>query len=411
MTFEADATSAIDALTKRAPGQTVEQYLEANPPAQPTPAAPAPVEPAAQPANVVNEPVVTPVVQPEAAPVVTPQAEPQNNGITVTPAAEPVVTEPAVDFKAERDRLQAEREQIQKERDDYKSRLDEIEPVIPHIKNPFADPIIHQLNHFVSKSGIKDIRFATEVLNTSPEQIKSDPLRAIALAEGLSNPDLAAMGVEKLMLNALYENGIDRDTPMAEWPEDIKLKMEVKAARALKTISDRKAEWGSPEDFYVTSQAKAKEQQEIQQAQVKEWQRIVPGVLSEVKELNYDVDVKGIKMNVKVALSQTDIEDAFRKVTHIIPTLTADDKGRSALKSHLEEALRSAKQVQVAQAIAEEYDRTHRANVEQEIHRAKYNGAPAVNIHSPETNTNKKLDEASEAISQLGKPKPRPLTH
>lgn len=287
-----------------------------------------------------------------------------------------------------------------------KQQWDEVAPVLntlPYLKNPFANQNIHQLNTFVSKTGISDLRFASDVLSTTDEQLKADPLLAIAIAEGLQNPEMAGLGTARLIRGAAIESGIDPSTPKDELSEDDLLKLDLKAARAMKVISEKKSEWTNSEDYFISSQAKEKADSEARQTRIKEWQKAVPQVLSGFSEVGFEFEVEGLgKVPVKVALSSQEVEEAFREVaSQMIQSLNPDEAGIQKLKSNLTDRLRSAKALEAIKAAYKYYDDNHKAVVEQKLRQEKHNGAPPIEQGGKTPDGTVPLDEARSAILEM----------
>lgn len=287
-----------------------------------------------------------------------------------------------------------------------KQQWDEVAPVLntlPYLKNPFANQNIHQLNTFVSKTGISDLRFASDVLSTTDEQLKADPLLAIAIAEGLQNPEMAGLGTARLIRGAAIESGIDPSTPKDELSEDDLLKLDLKAARAMKVISEKKSEWTNSEDYFISSQAKEKADSEARQTRIKEWQKAVPQVLSGFSEVGFEFDVEGLgKVPVKVALSSQEVEEAFREVaSQMIQSLNPDEAGIQKLKSNLTDRLRSAKALEAIKAAYKYYDDNHKAVVEQKLRQERHNGAPPIEQGGKTPDGTIPLDEARSAILEM----------
>lgn len=287
-----------------------------------------------------------------------------------------------------------------------KQQWDEVAPVLntlPYLKNPFANQNIHQLNTFVSKTGISDLRFASDVLSTTDEQLKADPLLAIAIAEGLQNPEMAGLGTARLIRGAAIESGIDPSTPKDELSEDDLLKLDLKAARAMKVISEKKSEWTNSEDYFISSQAKEKADSEARQTRIKEWQKAVPQVLSGFSEVGFEFEVEGLgKVPVKVALSSQEVEEAFREVaSQMIQSLNPDEAGIQKLKSNLTDRLRSAKALEAIKAAYKYYDDNHKAVVEQKLRQERHNGAPPIEQGGKTPDGTIPLDEARSAILEM----------
>ncbi len=321
----------------------------------------------------------------------TPPAQPDAVIPPVTHAGTPPVDAPVenaelIELRAERDRINAEREQYLRERDEYKGKWGEVEPilnVLPSAKNPFANASIHQLNHFVQKTGISDLGFAQEVLNISNDKLQENPLKAIAISQVLANPALASIGLDNLMRNAALKNGIDPDVPMSEWTADNKLVIGVEAATALKNVTDKKTELGEPDDYFLLLDREAKSQTENRTRLEQEWAKATPQLLSEITKLNSEIEIEGVgKVTSEVALSQTEVQGILDQIKGTLLRINPDEQGRAQVKNILVNALRSASYEKGIEAAVRNYHNNHSANVEQKIRQAQVNGGP-INLQNP----------------------------
>ena len=287
---------------------------------------------------------------------------------------------------------------------ELKSKWDEVEPIVnvlPSVKSPFADPAIHQLNHFVQKTGIKDLKFAQEVLNISPERLQEDPLRAIAISQILANPNLASIGLENLMRNAALKNGIDPDMDMSEWSADNKLVIGVEAATALKNVTDKKTEFGQPDDFFVISDREAKSQAENRVRLEQEWAKATPQLLSEITKLNSEIEIEGIgKVTSEVALSQSEVQGILDQLKGTLQRIAPDEQGRAQVKNILVNALRSASYEKGIEAAVRNYHDNYKADVEQKVRQAQVNGGP-INLPNPSKTGDRTLSPADLELERI----------
>lgn len=289
---------------------------------------------------------------------------------------------------------------------ELKSKWEEVEPIVnvlPSVKSPFADPAIHQLNHFVQKTGIKDLGFAQEVLNISADRLQEDPLRAIAISQVLANPALASIGLDNLMRNAALKNGIDPDVPMSEWTSDNKLVIGVEAATALKNVTDKKAEFGQPDDFFVISDREAKSQAENRARLEQEWAKATPQLLSEITKLNSEIEIEGVgKVTSEVALSQSEVQGILDQIKGTLLRINPDEQGRAQVKNILVNALRSASYEKGIEAAVRNYHDNYKADVEQKVRQAQVNGGP-INLPIPSKSGERTLSPADLELERIMK--------
>jgi hypothetical protein len=385
MSEQADVVITPDiALEAHNQGLSPQEFASKNPEFAARYQPPTPVEPPAQP----SAPVAQPSGQSAPSPLATPSATPSSGGTGFDYSRFNNATN-ADEAYAEWDKIRAKAEEhdtFLPKYNELKNKWEEVEPIVnvlPSVKSPFADPAIHQLNHFVQKTGIKDLKFAQEVLNISADRLQEDPLRAIAISQILANPALASIGLENLMRNAALKNGIDPDMDMSDWSSDNKLVIGIEAATALKNVTDKKSEFGQPDDFFVISDREAKSQAENRSRLEQEWSKATPQLLSEITKLNSEIEIEGVgKVTSEVALSQSEVQGILDQLKGTLQRINPDEQGRAQVKNILINAMRSASYEKGIEAAVRNYHDNYKADVEQKVRQAQVNGGP-INLTNP----------------------------
>lgn len=239
---------------------------------------------------------------------------------------------------------------------------------IPHVQNPFVNETVHKVNHFMQKTGIHDLNIATQVLGTTDDQLKSDPIKAIVMADVVSNPQMAQVGIDKLYRAAAREAGVDPATPYSEWPDDVKETLEVRAAKALITIGEKRKEWETPTDFFANLQQQRQETETRTRQAAEAWEKELPVLFSGMNKIAREVEVEGVgKVTSEVALSAEEVNSIVTSLKPNLARLPLNDAGKQQAKALVENELRSAMLDKLIAAAVKNYDSGVRANVEQEI--------------------------------------------
>ena len=257
--------------------------------------------------------------------------------------------------------------------------------VAPLIETPFVTQDVAKVNTFMRATGIHDIRLAGEVMGTSDEELKSNPVKAIVMSKLLTNPSLAAVGMDKLYRAAARESGINPETAPENWDPEVKETLEVKAAEALITIGEKRKSWEQPNDFFANLQHRKQEQDRLLNEARQNWDKEIPVLVNSVSKLTREVEVEGIgKVTSEVALSPDEVKSVVEAIKPQLLALPVNDQGKAQAKNLVETVLRSAAIDKFIQSAIKAYDSQHRANIEQQIRKEKSNGKP---VGSPPVGT------------------------
>jgi hypothetical protein len=251
--------------------------------------------------------------------------------------------------------------------------------VADYIKNPFSDPKVAELNNFVAKTGIKDFRVATEILSLDLDAVKKDPALAIAVSDALSDPNLASMGLDRLKKAALIGVGADLDSSFDDLDETVKLKLEVAATKALKTITDKSSEWKTDNSIFAKWETDARSAKEKQNNVAQEWSRRMPSVVSGLSEIAEEYTLpSGEKVTAKVTVTPQEVSQVLQGIAPQVLSINPDDQGQAQLAQTVRVILQAQKQGELLKSAIESYDKAVRAEVEQRVRKELVNGAPEV---------------------------------
>lgn len=345
---------------------------------------------AANPAPVVETPIVeTPIVE-------TPIVE---TPVVETP--EPTPT-PTFDWSkygvSGEDELTARLSEANELKEKFKA-VEQDLAVLPQVKNPFANDTLMQLNNFISKTGINDLALASEVIGANIDTLKSDPIKAMALELAISDPKMAAMGMAKLSEYVAQKNGVDLSEYKGEGYE-LPVTLQVDGLRALDAIENKKKEFATNDNFFVSLQNKATEQQREFAEKQGKWDVIIPNLRSSVKALTVDVDtqVEGVgKVSLNIAVSEQDVQSALEglKQAGLFNMASPDEKGVAAVRGVLENNLRLANM----ETIIRESVKAAEGKIREGIVKENHNIAPVTTPRTTTTPNEKVVSAAEQAVN------------
>jgi hypothetical protein len=355
------------------------QYLQENPTPEPTP------EPSAEPAP-------TPTPEPIA---------PTNGEPTPTPESTQ-----SYDFSkfgvTSEDELRQRLDKYNTLETEYNT-LKQESSALEHVRNPFANETIMQINNFIAKTGINDFNLAQQVLTTTKEQLSKDPLQALVLNEAISDPELAKIGLDKLRTYVANKNGVD----LSEYGEEgyeLPVSLQVDGVKALNNIEKKKEEFVGNDNFFLTLQNQAQEQQRLTSERDAQWEQQLPSVKSSVKAVTMEVDTKveGVgKIPITLAVSEQEVSSALEnlKSVGVLGMANPDEKGIQAVRSAIESSLRNSK----IEAFVVEGIKAAEGKIRERIIAEKHNLAPITDRPAPTKPVDKVVSPAEEFLNNFGK--------
>jgi len=355
------------------------QYLQENPSSQ-------------------NEP--TPSAEP--APASTPESIAPTNG---EPTSTPEPTQ-SYDFSkfgvTSEDELRQRLDKYNTLETEYNT-LKQESSALEHVRNPFANETIMQINNFIAKTGINDFNLAQQVLTTTKEQLSKDPLQALVLNEAISDPELAKIGLDKLRTYVANKNGVD----LSEYGEEgyeLPVSLQVDGVKALNNIEKKKEEFVGNDNFFLTLQNQAQEQQRLTSERNAQWEQQLPSVKSSVKAVTMEVDTKveGVgKIPITLAVSEQEVSSALEnlKSVGVLGMANPDEKGVQAVRSAIESSLRNSK----IEAFVVEGIKAAEGKIRERIIAEKHNLAPITDRPAPTKPVDKVVSPAEEFLNSFGR--------
>jgi hypothetical protein len=345
-----------------------------------------------------NEP--TPSAEP--APTPTPEPIAPTNG-EPTPTPEPTQSYDFSKFGVtSEDELRQRLDKYNTLESDYNT-LKQESSALEHVRNPFANETIMQINNFIAKTGINDFNLAQQVLSTTKEQLSKDPLQALVLNEAISDPELAKIGLDKLRTYVANKNGVD----LSEYGEEgyeLPVSLQVDGVKALNNIEKKKEEFVGNDNFFLTLQNQAQEQQRLTSERDAQWEQQLPSVKSSVKAVTMEVDTKveGVgKIPITLAVSEQEVSSALEnlKSVGVLGMANPDEKGIQAVRSAIESSLRNSK----IEAFVVEGIKAAEGKIRERIIAEKHNLAPITDRPAPTKPVDKVVSPAEEFLNSFGK--------
>jgi hypothetical protein len=232
------------------------------------------------------------------------------------------------------------------------SKYKEIEPqlsVLDQVKNPFANDSIAALNNFVSKTGIDNLALASDILNTTTDDLKSDPLKALAIQEILNNPSLSTLSIAKLREYAASKNGVD----LSEYGQegyDLPVSLIVDGAKAIQNIEDKRKEFANINNYFVDLQKNTLENQRVINERVDKWNVATPQITSSIKAIDVKIPspLEGVDdITVSVAVSAEEVKSAFEGLKGFFYNMDANTEGFAQAQQAIVNTLRLSKQNEI----------------------------------------------------------------
>jgi len=336
----------------------------------------------------------------------TTQVETQQEVVAETETTETTQVAPSYDFSkfgvASEDELKSKLERLNSLETDYNT-LKQEASVLEHVKNPYANETVMQINNFIAKTGINDFNLAQQVLTTTKEDLAKDPLKALVLNEAISDPELAKIGLDKLRTYVANKHGVDLNEYGQEGYE-LNVSLQVDGIKALNNIEKKKEEFVGNDNFFLNLQNQAQEQQRLTSERNTQWEQQLPSVRSSVKAVTMEVDtnIEGVgKIPISLAVSEQEVSSALEnlKSVGVLGMANPDEKGVQAVRSAIESSLRSSK----IDAFVVEGIKAAEGKIRERIIAEKHNLAPITDRPAPQKAADKVVSPAEEFLNSIGR--------
>ncbi len=251
------------------------------------------------------------------------------------------------------------------------------------IKNPFANEAIASLNSFVQKTGISDLSIASQFINSTDEQLKANPLRAMAIAEIISNPMLAEAGLSTVEKSVARKMGLEAGATFDDLDEDTKELLKVEAFKSLKTIQDKRTEISQGSNFFSNLQTQAQARAQAIQTASDEWNKAIPQIVSNFSKIQHKVDGgEGVgEILIDVAVSNEQVKQIANS---LLPSLVSSgvptEEAMKSVSQNIELYLRLANMDSMVKNAVENALKTKTAEIEERVRLETHNGGDPVNL-------------------------------
>jgi hypothetical protein len=217
-----------------------------------------------------------------------------------------------------------------KEYEQMANKYKEVEHVIPYandIQKPFANDNIQRLNNFVRTTGIDDLNLAAEILNTSDDQLKTDPVRALAILEILNDKDLAILGFDRVMEYVANKNNLDVDIKYDN-VDEMPVSLRIEAQKALKSIENKRKEFDSNQDYFTYLQNQRADSQRAMDERAGQWQKILQDIPTKMQSIPITLNVEDVgEVTVNYAVSKDDLQRFIPDIQQYMLGLNPDNQG------------------------------------------------------------------------------------
>jgi hypothetical protein len=217
-----------------------------------------------------------------------------------------------------------------KEYEQIASKYKEVEHVLPYandIQKPFANDNIHRLNNFVKTTGIDDLNLAAQILNTSDEDLKTDPVRALAILEVLNDKDLALLGFDRVMEYVANKNGLDVDSKY-DSIDDMPIGLRIESQKALKSIENKRKEFDSNQDYFTYLQNQRADSQRAMDERAGQWDKILQDIPNKMQSIPITLNVEDVgEVTINYAVSKDDLKRFIPDIQQYMLGMNPDSQG------------------------------------------------------------------------------------
>lgn len=217
-----------------------------------------------------------------------------------------------------------------KEYEQIASKYKEVEHVLPYandIQKPFANDTIQRLNNFVKTTGIDDLNLAAQILNTSDEDLKTDPVRALAILEVLNDKDLALLGFNRVMEYVANKNGLDVDSKY-DSVDEMPIGLRIEAQKALKSIENKRKEFDSNQDYFTYLQNQRADSQRAMDERAGQWDKILQDIPTKMQSIPITLNVEDVgEVTVNYAVSKEDLQRFIPDIQQYMLGMNPDSQG------------------------------------------------------------------------------------
>ena len=345
-----------------------------------------------------------PTPSPEPAPSPEPTPAPVNGDPTPSPEPSPEPT-PTFDFQKfgvsnelELQNKLSRYDELEQVYQKYKEVEKDIE-VLPMYKNPFADESILKINNFVKETGIKDVRLASEIIGSTPEQLKSDPLQALAIKEMLENPSFAGLGMKKVTDYVAKKYGVDMEQ-YGQSDYELPVTVELDSIKAISEIEAKKEKFANFNNSFVTLQQQYAEQQRVANEWANTWETITPSIANSVKAINVELNsgLEGVgAVKFAVAVSDAELKQTTDSIKSFFKGYEPTEDNQKAMQKAIHDSLRLAKMDEIMGEYAKQiHGKTYKAVVQE-----KHNLSPVTETPiDPSMKPKRELDPAEQFFAQ-----------
>ena len=329
-----------------------------------------------------EDPNPEPQPQPNPEPQPEPQPQPEPNP---EPQPEPAI--PSFDFSKFGVQSEEELSARISRLSELESKAKEFEAfneIKSKINAPYADESIAKVNAVVRETGIKNLSIASDIATLTPEQLRSDPAKALAFREILKNPEaLSALsfGEIKQAMEKRYE---------LEEGEELSPLTKLEVETAIKEVQNKVDSISTSGNDVIANLLKEREQQAfLFQQKSEKAAKDVEVAVSKFSTLN----AKFGSEEISVAVSPELLSQVKGWATQFASNLPDGDNYQSSIDAYISATLESAMKDKIAEKFREKIE----GKIRQEAVRTTHNGGPVTHKDKPSSGDEKWIPEWQQA--------------
>jgi hypothetical protein len=265
---------------------------------------------------------------------------------------------------------------------EYEQKIEDINKsyeVLSRAKNPFADESIAKINRVYEVTGIKDMGFATKLLEATSDSLMENPIQALAMSAMIEKESYAKQGYDFIYRQIARENGVDPHTNYEDLDDDSKEMLRFKSIDAIEKIAEKQKEFNNNSDFFASLQNQYQESSKQQQEILSQWSEVRPTVVKSIAE--------GLKSEYKhpelgtfelsVAIGEDRANELFQMFESSLSQLSPDKTGIERIKSAaLQQAMTIENVHKILDSVLPQMADKMRGQITEEVIRKNHNGGP-----------------------------------
>jgi hypothetical protein len=238
------------------------------------------------------------------------------------------------------------------------------------ITAPYADENIAKINSVIRDTGIKDLNLAAEIATLTPEQLRTDPAKALAIREVMKNPDaLSALTFDEVKQAMAKKYDIEYSDELAPLT-----KLEVETA--IKEVQNKVSSIKTSENDVLGNLLREREQELfLQQQKSEKAAKDVEVAVSKYSTLK----AKFGGEEISVAVSPDLLDQVKGWASHFAANLPENESYQSTIDNYITGVLKTA----LEDKIAEQFKAKIEGKIRKEAVKQTHNGGSVTHRDKP----------------------------